>query len=96
MDTYDAENPPQPIEFFTARDDDGHGTHILSTAAGNGGAEAAVVFGEPLAVISGVAPRAHAVAYKVFSPIDPLQTFLRVISPASKVAKRPLITPVTT
>jgi subtilisin family serine protease len=65
MDTYDSETPSLPTEFLSARDDDGHGTHTLSTAAGNGGAEAAVVVGEPLAEISGVAPRAHAVAYKV-------------------------------
>ncbi|MHC4342256.1 MAG: S8 family serine peptidase, partial [Planctomycetota bacterium] len=65
MDTYDSETPSLPKEFLSARDDNGHGTHTLSTAAGNGGAEAAVVFEEPLAVISGVAPRAHAVAYKV-------------------------------
>jgi hypothetical protein len=63
-DTYDMLVPSQPGEFFSARDNQGHGTHVLSTAAGNAGAEAAVVFGEPLAVISGVAPRAHAVAYK--------------------------------
>jgi uncharacterized repeat protein (TIGR01451 family) len=54
----------EPDDFLSARDYIGHGTHVLSTAAGNGGAEAAVVFGAPLAVISGVAPRAHAVAYK--------------------------------
>ncbi|MDH3793120.1 MAG: S8 family serine peptidase, partial [Rhodospirillales bacterium] len=65
MDSYDSENPSLPKEFLSARDDNGHGTHTLSTAAGNGGAEAAVVFGERLAEISGVAPRAHAVAYKV-------------------------------
>jgi subtilisin family serine protease len=65
MDTYDSETPSLPKEFLSARDDNGHGTHTLSTAAGNGGARAAVVFGEPLAEISGVAPRAHAVAYKV-------------------------------
>jgi subtilisin family serine protease len=72
MDSYDAENPDAPDEFLTARDSEGHGTHVLSIAAGNGGVEASVVFGlderdEPLAVISGVAPRAHVVAYKIFN-----------------------------
>lgn len=65
MDTHDEEEISLPTEFISARDDNGHGTHILSTAAGNSGAQAAVVFGQPLAVISGIAPRAHVVAYKV-------------------------------
>ena len=31
---------PRPDEFDSARDDDGHGSHTASTAAGNGGVEA--------------------------------------------------------
>ncbi|MEM7333827.1 MAG: S8 family peptidase [Chloroflexota bacterium] len=52
-----------PFEFYSARDADGHGTHTASTAGGNADTTAVVV-GSPLATISGVAPRAHIVAYK--------------------------------
>jgi subtilisin family serine protease len=45
----------EPDEYDSARDDDGHGTHTASTAAGNAGVEAS---------ISGVAPRARVIAYK--------------------------------
>ena len=50
-------------EFASARDSNGHGSHTASTAGGNGNVTAVVV-GDPLAIISGVAPRAHIVAYK--------------------------------
>ena len=50
-------------EFDSARDDDGHGTHTASTAAGNAGV-AASMFGIPRGTVSGVAPRAHIIAYK--------------------------------
>ena len=53
-----------PDEFTTARDDDGHGTHTATTAAGNGGV-AASIFGVPRGIVSGIAPRAHVIAYKV-------------------------------
>jgi subtilisin family serine protease len=52
-----------PDEFDSARDDDGHGTHTASTAAGNAGVSASVL-GDPKGIISGIAPRAHVVAYK--------------------------------
>jgi subtilisin family serine protease len=52
-----------PDEFDSARDDDGHGTHTASTAAGNAGVSASM-YGTPLGTISGVAPRAHIIAYK--------------------------------
>lgn len=52
-----------PDEFDSARDDDGHGTHTASTAAGNAGV-AASIYGEPKGTISGIAPLAHIVAYK--------------------------------
>lgn len=50
-------------EFDSERDDDGHGTHTASTAAGNAHVEAAI-YGRYLDTISGIAPRAYVVAYK--------------------------------
>ena len=69
MDAYDAcADCPHPAEDFTsARDAIGHGTHTASTAAGNAGVAAAI--GDvPLGLVSGVAPRARIVAYKVCGP----------------------------
>ena len=51
-------------DFTSARDSDGHGTHTASTAAGNAKVESQV-FGIDRKQISGVAPRAHVIAYKV-------------------------------
>ncbi len=51
------------FEFDSARDDNGHGTHTASTAAGNGGVEASI-YGIPRGTVSGIAPRAHIIAYK--------------------------------
>lgn len=64
MSTYEAVIGVGPGEFTTARDDDGHGTHTASTAAGNGGV-AASIFGEPRGTVSGIAPRAHVEVFKV-------------------------------
>ena len=65
MSTFDAFGPaPLPGEFFSARDNNGHGSHTATTAAGNGNV-AAEFQGVPLGVLSGVAPRAHLAAYKV-------------------------------
>jgi len=53
--------------FYSARDDNGHGTHTASTAAGNEGV-AAQLFGMPLGNVSGIAPRAYVAAYKALGP----------------------------
>jgi subtilisin family serine protease len=52
-----------PGEFDSARDNDGHGTHTASTAAGNAGVTA-TIFGQPRGTISGIAPRAYVAVYK--------------------------------
>jgi subtilisin family serine protease len=61
--TYRAVIGADPDEFDSARDDNGHGTHTASTAAGNAGVEATVL-GIPRGTISGIAPRARVIAYK--------------------------------
>jgi len=53
----------ESFEYDSARDDNGHGTHTASTAAGNAGVEAEM-FGRSFGTVSGVAPRAHIIAYK--------------------------------
>jgi len=63
LDTYRFFIGADPDEFDSARDDDGHGTHTASTAAGNAGVEASI-YGIPRGTISGIAPRAHVIAYK--------------------------------
>ena len=64
IDTYKAFVGLLPTEFDSARDDNGHGTHTMTTAAGNGGV-AASIFGESRGTVSGIAPRAHVIAYRV-------------------------------
>ncbi len=63
LPTYRALIGAEDFEFDSARDDDGHGTHTASTAAGNEGVSASIL-GIDRGVITGVAPRAHVVAYK--------------------------------
>jgi subtilisin family serine protease len=63
LNTYRAVTGFDPDEYDSARDDNGHGTHTASTAAGNAGV-AASIYGIPRGTISGIAPRAHVVAYK--------------------------------
>ncbi|TMM00521.1 MAG: S8 family peptidase [Actinobacteria bacterium] len=55
-----------PDSFHSPRDDDGHGTHTASIAAGNFGVDP-TIGGRTLGVdlISGIAPRARIAAYKV-------------------------------
>ncbi|MDX1416722.1 MAG: S8 family serine peptidase, partial [Candidatus Promineifilaceae bacterium] len=53
--------------FNSARDDDGHGTHTASTAAGNENV-AVTLLGVNRGSVSGMAPRAHIAAYKGLGP----------------------------
>jgi subtilisin family serine protease len=63
LDTYRAVIGADSDEYDSARDDDGHGTHTASTAAGNGGVVASI-YGITRETISGIAPRARIIAYK--------------------------------
>lgn len=65
LPTYRAQIGAEDHEFDSARDDNGHGTHTASTAAGNAGISASI-FGQPVGdgTISGIAPDAHVIAYK--------------------------------
>jgi hypothetical protein len=54
-----------PLEYLDSpRDQNGHGTHTLTTAGGNENVDV-VVSGTPISGISGIAPRARLAAYKV-------------------------------
>lgn len=53
--------------FYSGRDDDGHGTHTASTAAGNENV-AAAIDGINRGRVSGMAPRAYVAAYKGLGP----------------------------
>lgn len=64
LDTYKALVGLTSDEFDSARDDNGHGTHTSSTAVGNSGVNANIA-GSDLGTVSGVAPRAQIIAYKV-------------------------------
>ena len=64
MATFDANREKMDGEFLSARDNDGHGSHTASTVAGNSNVTADVL-GGTLGIISGVAPRAQIIAYKV-------------------------------
>ncbi|RMH71786.1 MAG: protease-associated PA domain-containing protein, partial [Actinomyces sp.] len=63
LDTYRFFIGADPDEFDSARDDNGHGTHTASTAAGNAGVHASIL-GVDYGEISGIAPRARIIAYK--------------------------------
>lgn len=63
LGTYRALIGADPDEFDSARDDNGHGTHTASTAAGNQNVQASV-FGKKVAKVSGIAYDAHVIAYK--------------------------------
>ncbi len=64
MANYKARFPLDPDEYDSARDNDGHGTHVASTAAGNADVQAQL-FGVDYGTVSGIAPSAQVVAYKV-------------------------------
>ncbi|HET6297035.1 MAG TPA: S8 family serine peptidase [Kribbella sp.] len=53
-----------PELYDSARDAEGHGTHTASTAAGNSGVKAEI-FDISRGKVSGIAPRAQVIAYKV-------------------------------
>jgi len=57
-----ATGPIDDDEIFSARDVDGHGTHIATTAAGN--KTKATIFGTFLGSVEGMAPRARIATYK--------------------------------
>ena len=59
-------NNLDPKSHLSPRDDEGHGTHTASTAAGNYGVDP-VIEGNDLGVdvISGISPRSYVAAYKV-------------------------------
>ncbi|WP_377643190.1 S8 family serine peptidase [Oryzobacter terrae] len=63
LDTYNAATGLRDTEFDSARDDDGHGTHTSTTAAGNADVRATVL-GADRGVVSGIAPDAQVIAYK--------------------------------
>lgn len=64
IDTYKAVIGLLPEEFDSARDDNGHGTHTSSTAAGNANVPATLL-GVDRGIVSGIAPRAHVIMYRV-------------------------------
>ena len=64
MATFEANRTFMDGEFLSARDNDGHGSHTASTVAGNSNVSGDLL-GGTLGILSGVAPRAQIIAYKV-------------------------------
>jgi subtilisin family serine protease len=63
LNTYKANTGLTHAEFDSARDNEGHGTHTASTAAGDANVQSAV-FGVDKDIVSGIAPKAQIIAYK--------------------------------
>ncbi len=68
MDTYVGLTGLTDVEYDSARDEDGHGTHTASTAGGNAGVNAEI-FDIDRGTVSGVAPRARIIAYKALGTL---------------------------
>lgn len=68
LDTYKTNTGLASDEFDSARDDDGHGTHTATTAAGNADVQSEV-FGVKKDIVSGIAPRAQVIAYKALGAL---------------------------
>ncbi len=68
LDTYIALTGLGPEEYESARDNEGHGTHTASTAAGNADVPAEIL-GISRGTITGIAPRARVVAYKALGAL---------------------------
>ena len=66
--TYRQEIGAEPFEYDSARDENGHGTHTASTSGGNADVQASI-FGVDRGIVSGIAPRAHIVAYKALGAL---------------------------
>ena len=64
LDTYKAMQGLTAVEFDSARDDQGHGTHTTSLAVGNADVPA-TISGADMGTISGMAPQAQVIVYKV-------------------------------
>ncbi len=70
LKSYRANIPLADGEFDSARDDDGHGTHTASTAAGNADVRAWIYDEDrTLDHTSGIAPRAQIIAYKALGTL---------------------------
>ena len=68
LDTYKQFAGLEKHEFDSARDNEGHGTHTASTAAGDANVHASI-FGVDKGVVSGIAPRAQVIMYKALGDL---------------------------
>ncbi|HUG00030.1 MAG TPA: S8 family serine peptidase [Ilumatobacter sp.] len=68
LSTYASLTGLTDVEYDSARDENGHGTHTASTAGGNAGVDAEI-FGVDRGTVSGIAPLARIVAYKALGEL---------------------------